>query len=155
MKVPLFPSQTLPMLFDELFPPHIRVIAEPGRYFVCEAFTLIANVFAKRKVGNKDEFLYYINEGVYQSFNCLFFDHVNLVPIVFGKKGRNELYSSTLFGPTCDSLDCIAKGVLIPELDVGDWLYWKNMGAYTLAASSSFNGFKARPSIFYIQSNIL
>ena len=33
-------------------------------------------------------------------------------------------------------------------LDVGDWVYFQNMGAYTLAAGSTFNGMP-RPKVFY------
>ena len=54
---------------------------------------------------------------------------------------RGHLYPSTVFGPTCDSIDVIARSVLLPKLKVGDWLYFENMGAYTAAAASSFNGF--------------
>jgi len=36
----------------------------------------------------------------------------------------------------------------LPELDQGDWLYFDNMGAYTVSASSSFNGF-LRPKTYY------
>jgi len=143
-------------LLDELFPSNIQIIAEPGRYFVSEAYTLTANVFAKRTVELSDskEFLYYMNEGVYQSFNCIVFDHAAPAPLVFEPKGRTELFNCTIFGATCDSMDCIAKGIQLPELECGEWLYFKNMGAYTVAAASSFNGFKSRPSIFYIQSKI-
>jgi diaminopimelate decarboxylase len=52
-----------------------------------------------------------------------------------------DLYASTVFGPTCDSIDVIARSVLLPKLKVGDWMYFQNMGAYTMAAASSFNGF--------------
>jgi len=54
---------------------------------------------------------------------------------------ENALYASTIFGPTCDSIDVIARSVLLPKLKVGDWLYFQNMGAYTSAAASTFNGF--------------
>ena len=35
---------------DRLFPPHIRVISEPGRYFVSSAYTLATNIMARRVV---------------------------------------------------------------------------------------------------------
>ena len=38
---------------DELFAPHVRVIAEPGRYFVASAYTLAVNVIARR-LGSDD-----------------------------------------------------------------------------------------------------
>jgi ornithine decarboxylase len=144
-------------LLDELFPAEIEIIAEPGRYFVAESHTLAVNVFAKRCMendGNK-QFLYYINDGVYQSFNCIFFDHCHPKPLVFTPGDRTETYRCTIFGPTCDSMDCIAKDIYLPELEVGEWLYFKNMGAYTVAAASPFNGFKSCPTTYYIESPVL
>ena len=29
----------------------------------------------------------------------------------------------------------------LPRLPIGSWLMWQNMGAYTIAACSGFNGF--------------
>jgi len=141
-------------LLDDMFP-HTQIIAEPGRYFVAECHTLMVNVFAKRSIQDHDgerRFLYYVNDGVYQSFNCIFFDHAHPHPLVFDPKGRTETFKSTVFGPTCDSMDCIAKDHPLPELEVGEWLYFKAMGAYTVAAASPFNGFKSCPNTYYIQS---
>jgi ornithine decarboxylase len=56
-----------------------------------------------------------------------------------------------LFGPTCDSIDVICDCVELPELDIGDWLLFPQMGAYTIAAASSFNGFSP-PQSSYIMS---
>ena len=62
----------------------------------------------------------------------------------------SPLYNTSLWGPTCDGLDKICD-VVMPELAVGDWLYFDNMGAYTVSAFSSFNGF-LRPKIYYCVS---
>ena len=62
-----------------------------------------------------------------------------------------DLYASTVFGPTCVSIDVISRSVLLPKLQVGDWLYFENMGAYTSAAASTFNGFD-RSQTFYVCS---
>jgi len=119
----------------------------------------------------QDDYAYYINDGVYGAFNNIMFDHANVRPRVLrvnpklyekipsagessdeGKRdsGR-ELYASTVFGPTCDSIDVIARSVLLPKLTVGDWMYFQNMGAYTMAAASSFNGFSPSER-FYVCS---
>ena len=59
-----------------------------------------------------------------------------------GAANKNQsLFSTTVFGPTCDSIDVVARSVLLPKLEIGDWVYFQNMGAYTMAAASSFNGF--------------
>ncbi|PRP89797.1 hypothetical protein PROFUN_00139 [Planoprotostelium fungivorum] len=136
-----------------LFPPHVRVIAEPGRYFVADSHTLAVNIYAKRATDD-GSYLYYVNDGVYQSFNCIYFDHYSPRPRLLGVSEKGEEHRSTLFGPTCDSIDCVAKDIYLPELHVGDWLYFTNMGAYTVAAASSFNGFDACPTTFYIESDI-
>jgi len=141
-----------PML-DELFPASVEIIAEPGRYFVAESHTLAVNVFAKRSVQDNEgekTFLYYVNDGVYQSFNCILFDHYHPTPLVLSQNNRTDMHRCTIFGPTCDSMDCISKDILLPELEVGEWLYFKNMGAYSVAAASPFNGFKSHPVTFYI-----
>jgi ornithine decarboxylase len=141
-------------ILDELFPENIDIIAEPGRFFVAQSHTLAVNVFAKRTVvesaTNEKHFLYYVNDGVYQSFNCILFDHYTpTAEVLMPNENVNTQYKSTVFGPTCDSMDCIGKDILLPELEVGEWLYFKNMGAYSVAAASPFNGFKSHPTMFY------
>ena len=60
----------------------------------------------------------------------------------FGNKieeGSTRL--TTIFGSTCDGADIIYKEYPMPvELDEGNWIVWENMGAYTLAATTKFNG---------------
>jgi ornithine decarboxylase len=55
--------------------------------------------------------------------------------------GEPELFNTTLFGPTCDSLDFICKNTPLPRLEVGDKIMVKNMGAYSVASATEFNGF--------------
>jgi hypothetical protein len=63
-----------------------------------------------------------------------------------GEKGRKR-GAGVLFGRTCDSLDVIAKSADMEELEVGDWLWFPSMGAYTRATASEFNGFPT-PAVF-------
>lgn len=145
-------ARLLGPLVDELFPSEVEVIAEPGRYFVSAAFTLATQIIARRVVQNGDStgYMYYVNEGVYGAFNNLTFDHatVTLKPLLSSKGFKDTqgpFYKSSVWGPTCDSIDLIAKEIDLPELRVGDWLVCEEMGAYTSAAASGFNGFgKAR-----------
>ena len=37
--------------------------------------------------------------------------------------------------------DCIANNINLPELDIGDYIYAENMGAYTVSCATNFNGF--------------
>lgn len=38
------------------------------------------------------------------------------------------VFSSSLWGPSCDPLDQVVEHCLLPELAVGDWLIFSNMG---------------------------
>jgi ornithine decarboxylase len=125
----------------------IRFIAEPGRFMVQKSHTLIVSVISKKKMN--DKFIYYINDGVYGSFNCIIFDHQN--PEIFPIKNYDKslLYESQIFGNTCDSLDMIKNSIFLPELDIGDYLYVDNFGAYTSSAKSDgFNGYKVLDYIY-------
>ncbi|KAF7487783.1 Ornithine decarboxylase [Sarcoptes scabiei] len=134
----------------------IKIIAEPGRYYVASAFTLVTNIIAKRSVLNqngKQEIMYYINDGVYGSFNCIIFDHVQVYPNPFPlnssiKDRENSL--STIWGPTCDSMDCVVRDCILPQMEIGEWIVFPEMGAYTLSAGSNFNGFKMPTLKYYL-----
>lgn len=45
-------------------------------------------------------------------------------------------------GPTCDSIDVIAEDINLPELQVGDLIVGRMMGAYTWASATEFNFFR-------------
>jgi diaminopimelate decarboxylase len=122
----------------------IQFIAEPGRYFAQKSHTLVLNVIGKKiiqeETGEKI-IVYYLNDGVYGSFNCIYFDHGKPVILPFNERDGKR-FKSILFGPTCDSIDLISENVMLPELAIGEWVYVENFGAYTSASSSGFNGFK-------------
>ena len=120
------------------------IIAEPGRYMVEKSHTLVVSVIAV-----KNDRKYYINDGVYGSFNCVHFDHARPVFSLYTLHMGTTTNKSTLFGPTCDSMDVIGDDYMLPELHIGDRLYIENFGAYTCAAGSNFNGFVS-PHRYYI-----
>ena len=134
----------------------IQIIAEPGRYFAEKSHTLVLNVIGKKRIFDevknsgetleekleKEEIIiYYLNDGIYGSFNCIYFDHGAPIILPFNERD-GKLHKSRIFGPTCDSIDLISESIMLPELAIGEWVYVENFGAYTVAASSSFNGFR-------------
>lgn len=135
---------------DRYFPPEsgVEIIAEPGRYYVASSMTLVSMVVAKRvdmdeKTG-QDGYMYYLNDGVYGAFNNVIFEHATPRPELLDESIRadRKLRSTILWGPTCDSADCIKRDFLFPELDIGEWVVFKNMGAYTCCVATNFNGFE-------------
>ncbi|XP_074782245.1 antizyme inhibitor 2 isoform X3 [Athene noctua] len=61
--------------------------------------------------------------------------------------------SSSLRGPPGHAGGRIADGLELPELQVGDWLIFEDMGAYTIASSSSLVGCP-QPQITYAMSRV-
>jgi len=121
---------------DRLFPKGLEILAEPGRFMVGTAATLVAEVIGKSERDGKR--CYYINDGIYHTFSGILFDHCQYHLKAF-KKGPKQI--SSVFGPTCDALDTISQAEDLPELNLGDLIYSENIGAYTHASSTYFNGF--------------
>lgn len=156
----------------EYFPPgcNVDIIAEPGRYYVSSAFTIACNVIARRTVEDPTldgkGYMVYVNDGVYGNFSSIMFDHQDPVAKILRAGGRT-LYNTptanpvpigegveySVWGPTCDGIDRITESTRFdPILDVGDWLYFEDMGAYTKCSATQFNGFSNAHDVIYVCS---
>jgi ornithine decarboxylase len=129
-------ARILSVELNRLFPKSLEILAEPGRFMVGTAATLVAEVIGKSERDGKR--CYYINDGIYHTFSGVLFDHCQYHLKAF-KKGAKQI--SAVFGPTCDALDTISQAEELPELNLGDFVYSENIGAYTHASSTYFNGF--------------
>jgi ornithine decarboxylase len=121
---------------DRLFPPDIQILAEPGRFLVATAATSIARIIGKAVRDGKT--CYYIDDSVYHTFSGIIFDHCQY-HLKALKKGKMEVCA--VFGQTCDALDTISLSENLPELGIDDLVYSENIGAYSNASSTWFNGF--------------
>jgi ornithine decarboxylase len=122
--------------FKRLFQPDVQIIAEPGRFMIADACTNVAKVIGKAYRDGKPS--YYINDGVYHTYSGQVFDHCNY-PVEAFKSGDKQI--SAVFGPTCDAFDTITLSAELPELEINDLVYSENIGAYSHASSTYFNGF--------------
>jgi ornithine decarboxylase len=119
-----------------LFPPDMQILAEPGRYLVANSCTLVSKVIGKAFRDGKPS--YYINDGIYHTYSGQIFDHCNY-PVLAFKDSEKQI--SAVFGPTCDAFDTVTLSALLPILEIGDLVYSENIGAYSIASSTHFNGF--------------
>lgn len=119
-------------------PKHVRVIAEPGRFIAAPAAIAVSTVMGKAKRDGR--WWYYLDDGLYGSYSGQLFDHAKY-PVAALREG-GELFESVLAGPTCDSIDVIDDNIALPELEVGDLVVGRMMGAYTWASATDFNFFK-------------
>jgi ornithine decarboxylase len=129
-------AQAINREIDRLFPQPVEILAEPGRFLVASAATAVAQIIGKAV--REGKLCYYVNDGVYHTFSGVIFDHCQY-PLKSFKKGPAQLCS--VFGPTCDALDTITLAEQLPDMELGDYVYAPNIGAYSSASSTSFNGF--------------
>ncbi len=130
---------------ERLFPPDVELIAEPGRFMVANAAVSVSEIIGKAR--REGKIFYHINDGVYQTFSGVVFDHwiPNFCPF---KRGRQEVCA--VVGPTCDSFDKISLSEQLPaNLRIGDFLYTENIGAYSIVAATKFNGFSG-PTVVHV-----
>ncbi|OGS46852.1 MAG: decarboxylase [Elusimicrobia bacterium RIFOXYB2_FULL_62_6] len=124
---------------DRLFPdPDMEILAEPGRFMIATAGTSVVRINGKAVRDGKT--CYYVDDGVYHTFSGIIFDHQHCHLFPFRKGKKTEICG--VFGPTCDALDVISMSENLPtDLELGELLYSPNMGAYSHASSTWFNGF--------------
>ena len=130
---------------DKLFPKDkVAIIAEPGRFLVANAGTAISSVILAKHSVNPPS--YHIDDGLYHTFSAVMYDH--LQPDLKSFKS-GEKKESKVFGPTCDGIDELSensyihntKKIFLPKLNEGDLIYQENIGAYSNASATNFNGF--------------
>jgi ornithine decarboxylase len=119
-------------------PDTIRVLAEPGRYIVATAMEGVCSVIGKAVRDNQP--WYYLDDGIYGSFSGNIFDHADY-PLMTNRY-QYAMKPSVLAGPTCDSIDIIAENILLPDLQLGDLIITKMLGAYSSVTATDFNFIK-------------
>jgi ornithine decarboxylase len=119
-------------------PKTIRVIAEPGRFICGPAAIGLATVMGRAKRDGR--WWYYLDDGLYGTFSGQLYDHSRFpVEPVLAHDGERE--HCVVAGPTCDSIDVVSEDIMLPELDIGDLVVARQIGAYTIATATDFNFF--------------
>jgi ornithine decarboxylase len=122
---------------DPSYPKKFEILAEPGRFLCATAGIAVSRIIGKAVRDGK--LCYYIDDGVYHTFSGVIFDHCHYHLKSF-KRGPTQICS--VFGPTCDALDVVSMAEELPgDLQLGDLLYSEQIGAYSHASSTYFNGF--------------
>ncbi|XP_041867853.1 antizyme inhibitor 1b [Melanotaenia boesemani] len=156
-------------LLDAYFPQlsGVQVMAQPGSFYVASAFTLAVNVIGKKVVtchwdtlsqGEKNEdteCLYYMNEGVYGPFSHKLLGNIIAAPSVHKHVlcANEPMYPSSLWGPSLDQLDQVVERCLLPELSMGDWLLFSNMGGCCLEEFSGLSSSSQLPVYYTISTS--
>lgn len=125
-------------------PDSATIYAEPGRALVGPGCSLLTQVVLRKS----DRV--YLNDGVHGGLSELIDSRYQLNTRVIRLEGsvseRTQPYH--VFGPTCDSVDHLRTDFVWPsDLREGDWVEFDQIGAYSNALSTSFNGFTSNQFI--------
>jgi ornithine decarboxylase len=136
-------ANTLEHLFGSF-----NLCCEPGRFLVGNSAVLVSSVVGKAVRDHVN--WYYIDDGLYASFSGKVFDKADYP--LFAERGGPE-HGCVVAGPTCDSFDIVSSDRSLPELEVGDLIWATNIGAYSVASASRFNGFGPGKVLFIDKEN--
>ncbi|XP_055691205.1 ornithine decarboxylase 1-like [Lutzomyia longipalpis] len=153
---------------EEYFPdPSIRVIAEPGAYFVASACTIGVTVHSKTEILDEDgtiqQVKYYINDGIYGCFCDVAYGRDVGIPKILSQRQTStedseipeNLLKCSIWGESCDGIDKICNNLLLPNINLGDILLFPNMGAYSIVLACNFNGFPIANVLHYADHETL
>lgn len=115
-----------------------RLLCEPGRALAADGCSILTQVHLR-----KDRALY-INDGIFG--NLCEMVYLNLRVPIRTYRGAGSIPGAdaefTLYGPTCDPVDVLPGAWPLPEgIREGDWIEFGQIGAYSSAIATRFNGF--------------
>lgn len=127
---------------EELEPLGLRgdcvIMCEPGRSLVASGCSLLTQVQLR-----KDSEIY-LNDGIYHSLSEAQGADIRYPVRLIRLEGElsSSLRAFKAFGPTCDSTDVLPYALDLPtDVREGDWIEFGQIGAYSNAMRTSFNGF--------------
>jgi len=119
-------------------PPDTAVLAEPGRVLVADACSLLVQIQLRKADA------LYLNDGMYGSLSEMALSTLRMPMRLIRRGGTPATHTQpfTLYGPTCDSLDVLPGRFELPaDAREGDWIEIGQLGAYSNALATRFNGF--------------
>ncbi|XP_077555421.1 ornithine decarboxylase-like isoform X2 [Haemaphysalis longicornis] len=134
----------------------VQIIAEPGQFFVSSAYALGVRVVGKRRRQVLVDGLPQVHQDVFLNEsrdNCISrhlyeYSDVRIWPLEEPLERPRDVLT-TLWGGTCNPLDCIEARKPFFDVRVDEWLLMDNLGAYTLSFACGFNG-TGFPPVHYI-----
>lgn len=142
-------ARTVRETIREVIAPDVRVIAEPGTFFAAQSTTALLRVIGRREQRDSDgehQHLF-LASGIYGLFFCGYY-FKNDAPTIARYGWQFEplisprdptFVRTTLWGPTCDSVDKIVSNIMMPRVESSSWLYSHNVGSYSHVLENDFN----------------
>ncbi len=113
----------------------VELLTEPGRVLVARAGLLVGEVqYIKRTAGKAFAIL---DTGMHHLIRPALYGAAHRVLPLRPRDGERVTYD--IVGPICESSDCLARGVQLPELRQGDLVGIADAGAYGFSMASRYN----------------
>ena len=142
----------LPLFFDRIksaaksvgLKTGARLICEPGRGLSADCMSLVTNVIGRR--GDR----VFLNDGIYGSFSEMMIPNSRIMYPARAYRAiggeaiqlATDIRSFVAYGPTCDSLDMLPHPIDLPaDIQLGDFVEFGLIGAYSYSNRTEFNGF--------------
>ncbi len=127
-----------------------KLIMEPGRGIVASTSVMVTEIISRSVRDNRVWLC--LDGGIYNAlYEAMIHQGATQYRVhpVAPTIGTPRPMMCVLAGPTGDSLDIIARDVVLPDyLQVGDRLMFENVGAYSVTMSCGFNGFP-KPELYF------
>ena len=123
-----------------------EIWSEPGRSIAANSMISVIKVIGKTEKNGR--IWYYMDDGVFSTYSGILFELMTyeLHPL---EEKHSESKLSIFTGPTCDGYDILLRDVMYPELEVGDCVFAKRIGAYSWATRTNFNLLGETPIVNY------
>jgi ornithine decarboxylase len=119
-----------------------ELLVEPGRGLIAGSVVGVASIIGKKRRSNGHWL--YLDMGVYNGLlEALSSQGRTRYRIeLLGKSWESKTEEFIVSGPTGDNLDVVHEAVILPaNTDTGDRLLIRDVGAYSFALATGFNGF--------------
>lgn len=126
---------------------HLQVWFEPGKYIVSEAGYFITRVNVIKSSG--DILFAGVDTGLNHLIRPMFYGAYHEIENISNPSGEKKKYN--VVGNICET-DTFAEDRLLPEVREGDYLVFRNAGAYCFEMASNYNS-RFRPAEALIIEN--
>jgi diaminopimelate decarboxylase len=123
-------------LVEEIRPTGLPIVLEPGRAIAAPAGALVARVVDVKPRTDETDFAI-IDAGMTELLRPALYSAFHRIEPVAARSDRERVYE--IVGPVCESSDVVGRDRTLPQLEVGDLVAIRDVGAYGSVMASNYN----------------
>lgn len=114
-----------------------RVVLEPGRSLVARSGVLLGTVLGRKKTPRKDFVI--VDAAMNDLIRPTLYDAHHEIRFLMASDRGQQMVSTNVVGPVCETGDYLALSRMLPQADAGDLMIVEDAGAYGMSMSSQYN----------------